>query len=398
MPNRITDSETFCPHAWLGATHTNGGFYKPCCRFTRMTHDNTWKLSPEENKQKLNQIREGMIKGNHPAHCLNCWREEDKGSDSLRTLALKQEWWHPYKDRINQTAEDGSTDVDPIYYDLKLGNKCNLACVMCHAGDSSLIEQELRDHPDLITEKEQQELNWLETHKVTDEDINKLFNRIENVSDLLTIKFTGGEPFVNPRIGDFLDSCIERGINKDITLMFTSNLIALNQKIINRLEQFPKAHVSVSMEGVDTIYEYMRYPATWKKFESNWKRLKETEIPRDIVFSICGLNIKYMPWWMAWAKDEKANWMPNIVWNPIHLSLPEMPMHLKQVTMENLRDAQDQWPEDKKLLESLILTMMQPTRTQDKAWDKTIAHLDRLDKIRNRKVEDFLPGMLPHLT
>ena len=398
MPNRITDSKTFCPHAWLGATHTNGGFYKPCCRFTRMTHDNTWKLSAQENKDKLNEIRKGMIEEKHPAQCLNCWREEDKGLDSLRKLSLNQDWWKPYTDKINATAEDGSTQVDPIYYDLKLGNKCNLACVMCHAGDSSLIEQELRDNPDMITDKEQAELDWLDQHRLEDKDIDQLFQRLEDAKDILSVKFTGGEPFVNPRIMDFLDACIDKGINKDITLMFTTNLIALNQKIIDKLKNFPKAHISVSMEGVDTIYEYMRYPASWKKFETNWKKLRKTDIPHDVVFSICGLNVKYMPWWMAWAKEQEIQWMPNVIWNPIHLSLPEMPQELKKVTMENLMDAKEQWPEDAKFLDSVMLTMMQPSRTQDKAWDKTIEMVERSDKIRNRDIDKFLPGMLPHLT
>ena len=398
MPSRITDSKTFCPHAWLGATHTNGGFYKPCCRFTRMVDDNHWQSTPQENKEKLNLIRKEMINGTHPAHCLNCWREEDKGLKSLRQLALESDWWLPFKDKINETAEDGSTDVDPIYYDLKLGNKCNLACIMCHSGDSSLIEQELRDNPDMITEKQQQELDWLDQHRLTNKDIDHLFQRLEDAKDIMSVKFTGGEPFVNPRITEFLDACIDKGINKDITLMFTTNLIALNQKIIDKLKNFPKAHISVSMEGVDTIYEYMRYPASWKKFETNWKKLRKTDIPHDVVFSICGLNVKYMPWWMAWAKEQEIKWMPNVIWNPIHLSLPEMPQELKQITMEHLMDAKEQWPEDAKFLESVMLTMMQPSRTQDKAWDRTIQQIEQLDKIRNRDVDKFLPGMLPHLT
>ena len=121
------------------------------------------------------------------------------------------------QDKINETAEDGSTDVDPIYYDLKLGNKCNLACIMCHSGDSSLIEQELRDNPDMITEKQQQELDWLDRHRLTNKDIDHLFQRLEDAKDILSVKFTGGEPFVNPRITEFLDACIDKGINKDIT-------------------------------------------------------------------------------------------------------------------------------------------------------------------------------------
>ena len=396
--NKITESKTFCPHAWLSATHTNGGFYKPCCRFTRMGEENTWQLTQEENNQLLDHIRRDMIAERSPAHCLNCWREESKGMNSLRTLTLKQNWWKSYEESINNTPENGYWRQTPVYLDLKLGNKCNLGCVMCHPGDSSLLEQELRKHQDSIDKKRQAELDWLEKFALTDENIDHLFDRITDVNDLISIKFTGGEPFLNHRIDDFLEECIHKKINKKINLMFTSNLIALSNQTLNRLKNFPNCNISVSMEGVDTIYEYMRYPATWKKFETNWKKLQKTDIAHDIVFTITGLNLPYMPWWMAWVKEQKVNWMPNVVWDPVHLSLPEMPDLLKQHTVQDLLDAKSQWPEDSKLFDGLINTMMQPSATEGKAWDQTIEQIEFQDRIRGRSIEKYLPGMLAYVS
>ena len=396
--SKITESKTFCPHAWLSATHTNGGYYKPCCRFTRMGEDNHWGLTEQENIQQLNQIRKEMIEGKSPAHCLNCWREESKDLDSLRTLALKQEWWHPYRDQINATAQDGATDIKPIYFDLKLGNRCNLGCVMCHAGDSSVIEQELRNNINDISDKQRAELDWLDANPLTDADIDKLFDRLENNSEILSIKFTGGEPFVNPRITDFLDTCLSKGLQKKVTIFFTTNLIALTPKIINKLKNFPKCHITVSMEGVDTIYEYMRYPASWKKFESNWKKLQKTDIAHDVVFTISALNVPYMPWWMAWVKEQGVHWMPNVVWDPVHLSLPEMPQDLKNQTIQDLLDARHQWPEDARFLDGIINTIGQPSVSGGKAWDKTIEQIEFQDRIRGRSIEKFLPGMIQHVS
>jgi sulfatase maturation enzyme AslB (radical SAM superfamily) len=395
---KITDSPTFCPHAWLSATHTNGGYYKPCCRFTRMADDNHWSMPEQDNIGKLNMIRKDMAQGKHPAQCLNCWREESKGIDSLRTLALKSDWWHPYMDRINSTDEHGSTDIRPVYFDLKLGNKCNLGCVMCHEGDSSVIEQELRDNYDSITDKQKAGLDWMDRNPLTDADINALFDRLESHDDLFSIKFTGGEPFLNHRVISFLETCISKGLQHKITVFFTTNLITLTHKTINLLKNFPKCHISVSMEGVDTIYEYMRWPATWSKFETNWKKLHKTDIPHDVVFTITGLNVPYMPWWMAWVKEQNVHWMPNIVWDPIHLSLPEMPQDLKQNTMQDLLDAKAQWPEDEKLLDGLINTMMQPSATEGKAWERTIEQIEFQDRIRGRSIEKYLPGMIRHVS
>lgn len=395
--SNITDSPTFCPHAWLSATHTNGGYYKPCCRFTRMTDDNDWSQGQSDNIAKLNHIRSDMIQGRASAECLNCWREERDDVPSLRTLTLKADWWRPYEQQINQTPKDGSTDIKPVYYDLKLGNTCNLGCVMCHAGDSSVIEQEHRDHITDITDKQREELEWLDQNKLSDQDINRVFDRLKT-QDLVSVKFTGGEPFLNPRINDFLDECIAKGINQNISLMFTTNLIALSQKTINRLKNFPKANVSVSMEGVDRIYEYMRYPTTWSKFESNWKKLQKTEISHDVVFTVSALNVSYMGWWLAWLEEQKVNWMPNIVWDPVHLSLPEMPEELKSQSINNLKACQEQWPNLETILQNIINICAQPSATNHQAWLKTVKQIEFQDRIRGRSVEDFLPGFLSHIS
>lgn len=395
--SNITDSPTFCPHAWLSATHTNGGYYKPCCRFTRMTDDNKWSQGQSDNIAKLDHIRSDMIRGRASAECLNCWREERDDVPSLRTLTLKADWWRPYEQQINQTPEDGSTDIKPVYYDLKLGNTCNLGCVMCHAGDSSVIEQEHRDHITDITDKQREELEWLDQNKLSDQDINQVFDRLKT-QDLMSVKFTGGEPFLNPRINDFLDECIAKGINQNISLMFTTNLIALSSKTINRLKNFPLTNVSVSMEGVDSVYEYMRYPTTWSKFNTNWKKLHKTDIHHDVVFTISALNINYIGWWLAWVEEQKVNWMPNIVWDPVHLSLPEMPEELKSQSINNLKAAQEQWPNLEPVLQSIINVIAQPSVTQGRAWDKTIEQIEFQDRIRVRSIGDYLPGFISHIS
>lgn len=396
--SNITESKTFCPHAWLSATHTNGGYYKPCCRFTRMNDKNDWSLDQSQNIDLLNPVRRDMIEGKASAECLNCWREERDGIQSLRTHTLQAEWWRPYENQINKTGPDGATDITPIYYDLKLGNHCNLGCVMCHPGDSSVIEQELRQHSDQISAKQQQELEWLDRNALTDQDIDRVFDRILGSDELVSVKFTGGEPFLNPRINDFLDECIAKGINQNISLMFTTNLIALTQKTINRLKNFPKANVSVSMEGVDRIYEYMRYPTTWSKFESNWKKLQKTEISHDVVFTVSALNVSYMGWWLAWLEEQKVNWMPNIVWDPVHLSLPEMPEELKSQSINNLKACQEQWPNLETILQNIINICAQPSATNHQAWLETVKQIEFQDRIRCRSVEDFLPGFLSHIS
>ena len=150
--SKITDSKTFCPHMWLSATHSNGGFFKPCCVYYQNDHNNKWGIGFDKNSDLLSQQRKMLANSERPDSCKWCWSYEDQGLESLRTESLALDWWQPYKDHINAHT-DLSTGVyhhEPVYFDLKLGNKCNLACRMCSPESSSLIEKEVDDNQSLF--------------------------------------------------------------------------------------------------------------------------------------------------------------------------------------------------------------------------------------------------------
>ena len=86
-----------------------------------------------------------MLRGEQPAQCVACFDQERKGGYSHRQAALNE--YGTYKKIIDFLI--GSTNLDGsiehprfLYFDMTLGNQCNLKCRMCHPWSSYLIGQD----------------------------------------------------------------------------------------------------------------------------------------------------------------------------------------------------------------------------------------------------------------
>lgn len=90
------------------------------------------------NSSYMKDVRCTMIRGEKPASCLKCYREEELGINSKRQWET-DEWRDKidYDALVAKTSPDGELPVDIPYFDLRLGNLCQLKCVMCSPHDSS---------------------------------------------------------------------------------------------------------------------------------------------------------------------------------------------------------------------------------------------------------------------
>jgi len=384
--SKITDSKTFCPHMWLSATHSNGGFFKPCCVYYQNDHNNKWGIGFDKNSDLLSQQRKMLANSERPDSCKWCWSYEDQGLESLRTESLALDWWQPYKDHINAHT-DLSTGVyhhEPVYFDLKLGNKCNLACRMCSPESSSLIEKEVDDNQSLFEYHPYalDDLKFVKKHFTDDQRIDMVFDAIKSIDDMVEIKFTGGEPFLNQRIPEFIDHCISQGIADRIKIHFTSNLTVLPDRLLEKLKHFKWSCVNVSMEGIESTYEYIRYPSTWSKFLKNWNKLMSSKIHTHVIYSVNSLVICDMPEWLSWIESQRVSWAPNPVMDPPWYHTKVIPQTLKHTINQQLtgrsRDVDG------------ILKMMNMDHDLD-LWQLLIKDTRVKDGLRNQSIHKSIP-------
>jgi organic radical activating enzyme len=132
-----------------------------------------------------------------------------------------------------------------MFYDLRVDNKCNLACISCQPKYSSLWAKELK-------------VEILKTPITLD---------IESVKQAEKVYLAGGEPLLIP---DFIEliTTISK-LDNQPELVINTNLTKVNTPLKKLLGKITNLTLTVSVDGYDKVNEYHRWPMKWKKFQDN---------------------------------------------------------------------------------------------------------------------------------
>jgi len=321
-----TGSSTFCVLPWIHIATRPNGDARLCCGSNASganTGDYTIGLVKTENGSPANfgkdtpisafnneymqDVRKTMLESKIPASCTKCFEEESKGVVSKRLWEM-YEWNRnglDFSKLISDTDETGK--VPPIirYLDLRLGNTCNLKCVMCSPHDSS---RWLQDYDKLVKKTknldvinqigfDKKKFNnvWYEKNEFWDD----IFDQIPNITQ---IYFAGGEPLMIKEHRKFLDEIIKRGYSKQISLRYNSNGILVNTDIINVWAQFKQVKYAFSIDAIGDKNHYIRYPASWKDIErSLWLMDSSPEnVHCSIACAVQIFNIKHIIDFAKW--------------------------------------------------------------------------------------------------
>ena len=217
--------------------------------------------------QTIQKIRDVMVAGYKPSQCERCWELEKMGSESYRQINNTYRFPESYA-----KLEAGDQTVKLERLELDFGNKCNLACRMCHPYSSSLLAQEVAKDPvnayTTIDIKFLEENSWVKR--------SRLFDVVrEQGHDLKSVYIIGGEPLIMDEQEEFLDLLIELDFAKNISLEYNSNITTIGKKWYDKWSNFREVNLNASIDGVGSIYEYVRWPAKWDKIYNNLKELQD---------------------------------------------------------------------------------------------------------------------------
>lgn len=208
--------------------------YAPCCHFDE-------NIELEEFEQKTKLYLERLKNDEKIPQCKHCWNAEKLGLRSIRQASLG----------FMQDYDDVSPGIKIM--DIRIHNKCNLACTMCYSGASNLWGK----------------LEGKDTlHSVSEEELSIIKEKIKNV---VHISFQGGEPFYGSEYDDFLMSLDNL---ENITVDIFTNVISAKREVIERWNSKLKGlRINASVDGYGDVYESIRWPTTWSKFEKNAKMI-----------------------------------------------------------------------------------------------------------------------------
>lgn len=157
----------------------------------------------------------------------------------------------------------------------KLSNRCQLVCGHCTPNLSSSWAKHL-GFPSSKLIKE-----FTLTQEVIDEIV-------ELIPTLSFIRFTGGEPWMDPQHWKLLE-VLENVDKKDCELHYITNgLLPAKKKYL--WKSWKKVKTIISLDGFGDSYEWFRRQSSWKNFIDSYNNLKKIE---NIKISF---NFSLTPW------------------------------------------------------------------------------------------------------
>lgn len=268
----MPDQNIFCSAPWYDLQIYWDGSLGFCCQESHRIHNDDVRYNVKNmtirewfDSEPMKAARMAMHGDSKISFCSRCYTEEKYSGTSRRhksnqksVIFTRSNFADSYdqspgrdkfeSSRLNQGAYDGM----PIDLHIDLGNYCNLACKMCFPKASSKIAaQHVRwGYKDasqyLLSDWTRDEPTW-----------TRILNELADITNLNNVHFMGGETLLTKRFENFVDFMLARG-RTDLNFSFVTNGTIINEPLLEKLMQFQRIGVEVSIETLTPHNAYQR--------------------------------------------------------------------------------------------------------------------------------------------
>ena len=188
-----------------------------------------------------------------PKECIRCYQTESLGQESIRVHAIK---FHQKQFKKDYLVVGGVLD-----------NICNSGCLTCDENHSTKIGSLISKTYPIVDNTNK---FWaLPTHRIVKLDIN------------------GGEPSASKNYREVL-----RNIPPNIkAVRINTNCSSVIPEIDNLLAKNIQVTVTVSLDGIEDVHDYVRWPIKWNKFYENLMTYKQMAVELNTWTTVSALNI-----------------------------------------------------------------------------------------------------------
>ena len=306
---KISDitSKKFCAAPFVASMLDTTQHFRVCCENEIQQLESTGLTNYKEQiweSEWIQKIRSDMINGNHVDGCEGCYNQEEKGSASDR-MFYNNEF---IKEDTMFSIETGTDLGKPLSYDLRADALCNLKCVMCGPSSSSQILKEENINLDILSFSQFMPINkhFLkhDGHVPVDDKIyDEIFNYLVSTPNV-DLKLLGGEPSLISYYIKLLTEMTKVDMPRG-RLHITSNLTNINKNLIDLMLNWKgTVEINASIDGMENVAEWIRYPINWSLWERNFETLRKLNIlviPHVVVQLF---NVYQLPQFTKWFLDR----------------------------------------------------------------------------------------------
>lgn len=263
------------------------------------------------DSKEYKSLLQDNINNAKSAYCTRCW---DKETLNLKSKRQSDLLLHNIQSSFRQ---------DYLKIDSAIGDKCNAACTICGPYSSS---------------------TWQKFIPINSyENKSELWNVCTNHADrLIQLDFGGGEPWLNAvdEQIQLFESLIERNLNKRIKIRYNTNGSVFPKKLLNLLTQFQEVEITLSLDDIESRFEYNRWPLKWAFVEKNINRLKELREKYKQIRLTVNFTVSVFTWhrvekFLKWAKvNDLTEVNFNILSTPEVFSIKSLPHKFKSINTQ----------------------------------------------------------------
>ena len=284
--------KTFCSSPWFHMRINNSGTYESCRWMTkdggtRVDFANSiHTVSPLTYFQKnMSKLRTAFLEGSAPSMCNDCYTMEEHKKISgrqrqLLKVGVQEQYFSkslastPLKSDFDYSnTHHGYTLRTVTDWQIDLGNYCNSACVFCNPESSSKLAAEFKS---LGLIDQLPPAAWCDDPKM----LNRFIKDLVASPALRYLHFIGGETLITPGFKKILEALVKADLAKNITVGFTTNLTVWSDPIINLLKQFQQVNLGISVESLNSVNDYVRWPSqldSVRTFLDRWVALGQQQ-------------------------------------------------------------------------------------------------------------------------
>ena len=321
----------FCVAPFVNLSTTNNGKVRLCCQSKTLDklHVNKHSLDEIWQGEAYTRIRNQFLNNEWPDECVICKNNEDKNIQSRRDFENKK-WTHIEKKPYPTHAVDF-----PWAVDLRLGNLCNLKCIMCTPDNSNTWYDEYENFEHLQFFKKDENVRWPFHTSFLD-------NYETWVSKVRVLYFSGGEPLLIKKHRQIIEFLIEQDLAKNIILWYDTNGTYIDQEWIDMWSHFEEVNLSLSIDGGKEVNEYIRHPINHDDLLTNYKLLanRPSNIDVKLQIAVGALNIFELDNIQQYSKqfNFSISFNISIVFWPNFMTLEALPQSIIDQAAEKYKN------------------------------------------------------------